>query len=1103
MSAQHEAPGRRLGGRVARRWLWALAALPLLAGLLRLRFDADIFNLMPAGLPAVRGLQLQQRNFADARELLVTLQSPDPEAATAAASAISSKLVAEPALVRAARWQAPWLEHPEDGIENLAWLWLQQPPSALARLAARLSAGQLAANLAAVRETLATSLDPQQVARRMYDPLGFTDLPVAAGSGAGLDAGAGIFSNGDGTYRVVFVEPANDRMNYRAAAAWVAAVHRSVETTMAGLPRPHSAVSVAYTGGPAFLAEISTGMEGDLQSSVLTTVVVIAGLFWCAHRGWRPLGWLVAALALTLGITLALGGLLFGTLNVVSLGFAAVLLGLAVDYGLVSYQEFAANPEMPPHEIRAEVAPGILYSAATTAGTFLLLGLAGLPGLAQLGVLTAVGLLIGAGVMLFVFLPLVARRPPSRPPPAPHRESLRGPANWLPTIGVAAFVLCALLGRGLPGLTRSSEPLRPRKSAAYDAMDQLKLEFGRTNEPLWLVFAGADPEAVGRRMDDAQLALAAAVERGEVASFNLPAGFWPRSGYALQNRTAAAALARRRVEVRAAAESAGFTADSTVLADGVLRCWGGGASSPAPGPWPANPTAQWLVSQFAAREADGRWLALGIVQPDPRFTGDVRALGLPPGVFATSWETLGASLLEHVARRVAWLTSLIAAMLLGSLWLAFRTWREVALSLAALLLSFALLLAIMALLGWSWNLLSLIALPLLLGSSVDSTIHVQLALRRHGSDLKALWRVTGKALLLCAGANIAGFGSLAFTNNAGLASLDLVCAVGVACVFGVCFWLLPLWWRVFVERPRPDLRRPPGVSWVRGAAVWRGARGLARLAPRPLLAALAGGASVVYRWARPAHFSVTVENMLPVCGGDLALAKRTARENFRRFASKLVDLWRYEAGALLVGAVQPGDGWQHFSAARRSGRGLLLVTPHLGNWEFGAPLLAEQGIRLLVLTAPEPETRLTELRAAARARLGVDTLVVGRDPFAFVDVIKRLQGGGAVALLLDRPTPATAVGVEFFGRAFSATIAAADLARASGCIVLPVFIVEDRGGYQANTLAPVEYDPRDLGDRRARAVFTGRLMRLFEPAVRRYASQWFHFVPIWPKEVRS
>ena len=1082
-----------------RRWVWLFVALLLIGGLARLRFDADIFNLLPGDLPAVRGLQLQQQNFSNARELLVTVKAADAETASSGAQAIAAQLASRTNLVRSARWQPPWLEQPADAAENLAWLWLQQPPAEFAALEARLAVTNLTAELTAARETLATSLDPQELGRRSYDPFGFTQIPAASAGAAGFDTGSGIFASADGAYRIVFVEPRRDRMNYREAAEWVAAVRAEVEHAMVPLTNGAAGLHVAYTGGPVFLSEISGGMESDLKSSVFTTVLVIAGLFWLAHRSWRPLGWLIVSLLLTLALTLALGGLVFGTLNVVSLGFAAVLLGLTVDYGLVSYQELVASPDKTPAEIRHEVTPGIGYSAATTAGTFLMLGLAGLPGLAQLGVLTALGLLVGAGVMLFFFLPMVARRRPTRGAVTAHASGRKFPAIFSPTVMLVVAVLAVLVWRGVPKLTASADPLRPRSSPAYDAMDELKLRLGRTNEPMWAVFSGGDEVTIARQLESANKVLTAAKERGEVSSFDLPAGFWPRPDYAATNLSHAFALAARAEEFRLAAESVGFTTNSLALMRGLLATWRD-ARPDAKSPWPTNSTAKWLVSQFAARDAAGGWLALGVIQPSGNSDRARASLAsaLPDGVLVTSWESLGASLLGHVARRVTLLMVLIAIVLVGCLWLAFRRWREVALSFVALALSFTLLLAMMTLIGWSWNLLSLVALPLLLGSSVDSTIHVQLALRRHGPNLRALWGTTGKALLLCAGANIAGFGSLAWSSNMGLASLDLVCAVGVGCVLVVCMGLLPAWWQA-LGGERSAAPAPKQASSLYGARIWRAGLWLGRVLPTPIGNGIARLMAAAYVFARPSRFAVVVENLRPVVG-DESKARLAARRNFAEFARKLVDLWRYEAGGLSAGAVRPGAGWEHFAAAVASGSGVLLVTPHLGNWEFGAPLLARSGVRPLVLTAPEPGGGLTEARVAARARQGVDTLVVGSDPFAFLEVIKRLQAGGVVALLVDRPPVPTRVEVEFFGRPFAASIAVAELARASGCVVLPVFILRDEQGHHADALPPLAYDRAALGYRAARIAFTARLMGVFEPVIRQHPEQWFHFVPVWPED---
>jgi lauroyl/myristoyl acyltransferase len=102
--------------------------------------------------------------------------------------------------------------------------------------------------------------------------------------------------------------------------------------------------------------------------------------------------------------------------------------------------------------------------------------------------------------------------------------------------------------------------------------------------------------------------------------------------------------------------------------------------------------------------------------------------------------------------------------------------------------------------------------------------------------------------------------------------------------------------------------------------------------------------------------------------------------------------------------------------------------------------------------------------------------------------------------LMDRPPQATGVPVMLFGKTFSASISAAELARASGCAVLPVYLPRTSRGYTAQILPEIAYDRQLMGNREARVEFTQKIMTAFEPAIRLYLNQWYHFVPIWPRE---
>jgi lauroyl/myristoyl acyltransferase len=145
--------------------------------------------------------------------------------------------------------------------------------------------------------------------------------------------------------------------------------------------------------------------------------------------------------------------------------------------------------------------------------------------------------------------------------------------------------------------------------------------------------------------------------------------------------------------------------------------------------------------------------------------------------------------------------------------------------------------------------------------------------------------------------------------------------------------------------------------------------GLARHLPVSLIQTWPGAARRIYWRVAARRREVVMQNLLPVLNDDPAAAAVAARALFTEFALKIADLWRYEGGADLESWVMRWKGWEIYQAAAARGKGVLLVTPHLGNWEIGGAYLPSKGFKLFVLTQPEPDPVLTEMRRP-RARAG-------------------------------------------------------------------------------------------------------------------------------------
>jgi predicted exporter len=1078
-----------------RRWFLAVLFLAIVAGFFRLHFDLQILDLLPPRLKAVEGLKLYQENFSNNRELIVSLRMTDASTADAAVESLAAAFRAQSNLVESVRWRPVWLEDPALSAELLAYIWFNQTPPDFRALADRLAQTNLVNILQSTKESLATSFSPADLARMAYDPYGMTSLPESTMAQIPQSMrDQNWFASEDGTYHVLFVQARSALANYADSIEWVDAMQRVAGQWQRNNAR-FAGGRLAFTGPPAFVAEAAAGMRHDLTASVLGTLVFIGLLFWVAYRDWRPLILIVVLLSLIVGVALALGGLFMGTLNVVSLGFAGILLGITADYALVLYQSSLANRQTDPTGARGKVAAGIMWSAITTAGAFLFLRSSGFPGLAQLATLAALGLVFGA-ILILTFFPVAFKFAGN------HRKTPRLPAFTrtrtfavLGTVCVIIFVIAGWAWRR-PLIDYSGDALQPANSRPYAALKEMEQELDRSEEPYIALVRGKTEQDVLRRLTALDAALTNAVAHREIASFMLPLLLWPRPEAQSANRQTAQQLWDRRTALRQAALTNGFSTNALVLTDALLETWHQAAQSPGVF-WPDNEMSRWILQRVVARNTNG-FLAMGPVYPKKGASAGAAAeltRQLPADeTWLAGWQPLAGELLRMIGARLAWMLGGVLVLLVIALRLALGQWIEVLWSACALGLSGLWLFAFMQIMGWSWNLLNVMALPLLLGAGVDYTILMQLALRRHHGNLAAAHHEIGVALVLSCATAAVGFGSLSWATNAGLAGLGRVCGVGILGTGFVAIFLLPFWRRgggLADAAPTAPPAIYSAISWKLGLT-------LVRVVPQRLLYGAAEFFSVCHCWMGENRRDAVIANLLPVVNGDRAEAQRACLRLSRNFGHKLVDLWRCEAGLPAAPLISEFVGAEALLEAHRRKQGVLLVTPHLGNWEVGGYALAARGIKLYVVTLSEPAAGLTETRAQARARNGIETIVVGDNPFGFVEIIKRLQDGAVMAILLDRARESSRVTVDFFGRPFHAAVAAADLARASGCLIIPVFLPHAERGYRIELLPEIAYERSELGGREARQRLTQRIFRAFEPFVRQYPDQWYHFIPIWP-----
>lgn len=282
-------------------------------------------------------------------------------------------------------------------------------------------------------------------------------------------------------------------------------------------------------------------------------------------------------------------------------------------------------------------------------------------------------------------------------------------------------------------------------------------------------------------------------------------------------------------------------------------------------------------------------------------------------------------------------------------------------------------------------------------------------------------------------------------------------------------------------------------------------------------------AHVVPRWFLFLGAKVVIDIVMAVYPAPKPIVERnlsrilppgTPRREIRRLRRRMMhhmslywaDLFRfarlpYERAKDLIAAV---EGKEHLDALLDSGRGCILLTAHLGNWELGGALLRETARRVSVVYVPDQSPTLEAFRKTLRDALGVEGIAINpRAELSSLPVLRALREGRVVALQGDRDFNDRGEWVDFFGAPAPFPLGPILLARLTGVPLLPIFIAYDANQrFVLRCEEPIEVETtgdRGIATRRA----LERWVRVLESAVARWPDQWYTFYDLWTVPAES
>jgi KDO2-lipid IV(A) lauroyltransferase len=278
------------------------------------------------------------------------------------------------------------------------------------------------------------------------------------------------------------------------------------------------------------------------------------------------------------------------------------------------------------------------------------------------------------------------------------------------------------------------------------------------------------------------------------------------------------------------------------------------------------------------------------------------------------------------------------------------------------------------------------------------------------------------------------------------------------------------------------------------ALAYHGAR-LALAVPRPFslerALALADRVGDAGYFALPELRRLALEHLDIAFGGALARGQREhlARASMRNAARCFIELAKIEEVRDRFDEYTSAEGWENWERIKQLGRGAIVITGHLGNWELLAAYFARAGIPIAAIAKRINDPRLNQLLVDFRTANGIRP-ILRESPSASREILTVLKDHGVLAMLIDHDSRAPSVSVPFFGHMARTPAAAATLAVRRNLPVLPAFAQRrPEGGHRFTLLEPVL--PRQSGDRRADIIeLTGTFSAILEARIRQNPAEW-------------
>jgi len=255
-------------------------------------------------------------------------------------------------------------------------------------------------------------------------------------------------------------------------------------------------------------------------------------------------------------------------------------------------------------------------------------------------------------------------------------------------------------------------------------------------------------------------------------------------------------------------------------------------------------------------------------------------------------------------------------------------------------------------------------------------------------------------------------------------------------------------------------------------------------------------ADIFYSISR-ADREAVLDNLKVITGGTVSAdeLRSMSRKVFKNFAKYLVDFFRFsKIGEEYVKNSVELEGFENVDRALVRGKGAIMLSAHIGNWELGGHALSllRQPMGAVVLT--HQNKKINDFFTRQRTHGNLKPIEVGAGLRA---CYRLLKDNGLLALLGDRDFSKKGLYIDFFGRQTLIPKGPAVLSYRTGAAVVPCFMIRQKDDTFTFFFEEPILPDQSADEAAAIGALAKRYTDSIERCVRKYPDQWFVFRKMW------